>query len=512
MKSTEKSIAKMEINAIGAISRNQEINYFCTGHATMNRTLLKELSKDQLVDRILQLESKLPSTENLCKKPFRPMQWSKYAFRMVAFHVAYLGWPFHGVAYQPPAVADSEPSVQTVESVFFDACKRIRLFPFDSLDECKFSRSGRTDAGVSAFSQIFGMKIRSGLSESTLSTNPMQTEGEMDYLKMLNGCLPSTVRVLGWTPIPNLSSDTSNSAAFQNIEHSQIDETASGVTLPRLRTNLEWDARFSCSYRHYRYFFFANNSLNIEAMNKAAAFLVGEHDFRLFCRNDSKNESNSSNKPNQVETDNSGQSSSNNIMHKSSTADMHPKNYTRRIWKASIAPVETSSSILKTFQLEVKGSGFLYNQIRCIMGVLYHVGLGLEEPEIVQKMLHPDTVARIHSKPPYEIACENGLILWDCGYENEHALVNWVRSPAYDRSVFRPLMEELKVHETKACIIKAVLDELSGNSKYPEMSEVYASPKYLSYQVPSQSISKFIERYKNSAGEDSVAAKRRKLN
>lgn len=247
-------------------------------------------------------------------------------------------------------------------------------------------------------------------------------------------------------------------------------------------------------------------------MNKAAAFLVGEHDFRLFCRSDSKNEGNSSSKPDQVETDDSRQPSNHSIMHKSSAADVHQKNCTRRIWKASITPVETSSSILKTFQLEVKGSGFLYNQIRCIMGVLYHVGLGLEEPEIVQKMLHPDTVAQIHSKPPYEIACENGLILWDCGYENEHALVNWVRSSTYDRSVFRPLMEELKVHETKACIIKAVLDELSTNSKYPEMSEVYSSPKYLSYHVPSQSISKFIERYKNSTGADFAAAKKHKLN
>lgn len=44
--------------------------------------------------------------------------------------------------------------------------------------------------------------------------------------------------------------------------------------------------RFSCSGREYKYFFVQDGTLNVAAMQEAAAHLVGLHDFRHFCKAD----------------------------------------------------------------------------------------------------------------------------------------------------------------------------------------------------------------------------------
>lgn len=36
----------------------------------------------------------------------------------------------------------------------------------------------------------------------------------------------------------------------------------------------------------------------------------------------------------------------------------------------------------KMYMLKVEGSGFLWHMIRCIVGVLFEVGMGKEEPEV----------------------------------------------------------------------------------------------------------------------------------
>jgi hypothetical protein len=67
---------------------------------------------------------------------------------------------------------------------------------------------------------------------------------ELQYLKMLNRLLPKDIRVLSWTPVKS-----------------------------------DFDARFSCQWRKYKYFFPTAN-LDIEKMNLAASMFVGTHDCR----------------------------------------------------------------------------------------------------------------------------------------------------------------------------------------------------------------------------------------
>ena len=46
-----------------------------------------------------------------------------------------------------------------------------------------------------------------------------------------------------------------------------------------------FDARFSCVFREYNYFFFIQN-MSIELIASSAKKFVGLHDFRNFCKKD----------------------------------------------------------------------------------------------------------------------------------------------------------------------------------------------------------------------------------
>ena len=89
-------------------------------------------------------------------------------------------------------------------------------------------------------------------SNSTIS----KVHKEMDYCNLLNKALPVNIRVLGWTEVTQ-----------------------------------EFSARFSAKSRTYRYFFVQGN-LNIDKMKLGTSYLLGEHDYRNFCKMDVVNVSN----------------------------------------------------------------------------------------------------------------------------------------------------------------------------------------------------------------------------
>ena len=95
-------------------------------------------------------------------------------------------------------------------------------------------------------------------------------------------------------------------------------------------------------YCHHVY-----RTLNIDDMRKAAAFLVGEHDFKSFCQENA-----------QVETT------------------------VRTIYAIDL--IETKDQELL---IHVTGNGFLYNMVRIIVGTLLEVGIGRWQPEKVKEIL-----------------------------------------------------------------------------------------------------------------------------
>lgn len=69
---------------------------------------LAQLSKEQLIDRIIKQESRT-SNAHPKKRKDRPMDFSAYSKQHVAMKVAYLGWDYHGYASQISFKSTSAP-------------------------------------------------------------------------------------------------------------------------------------------------------------------------------------------------------------------------------------------------------------------------------------------------------------------------------------------------------------------------------------------------------------------
>ena len=265
------------------------------------------------------------------RKPQKVFDFTKYPSSHIVFKIAYHGQEHDGLAKQVT-------TTNTIESIFCDALKKVRLIPDDGPK--KFSRCGRTDKGVSALGNAFSLIVRSSGDDEK---NPL------DYPKMINNVLPPTVRVVGWCAVPD-----------------------------------DFDARFSCKSRSYRYYF-DSTGLDIPAMRKACSYLVGKHNFRNFCKLDVTNVS----------------------------------NFVREVHVADIVTPQSSLSTLSRVSfLTIEANGFLYHQIRCTMSVLFLVGQQLETPEIVQELL-----MRGDAKPCYPLADETPLVLWECQFDPD--VVQW---------------------------------------------------------------------------------------
>ncbi|KAJ7088541.1 pseudouridine synthase [Mycena crocata] len=378
-------------------------------------------SKEELIARLTQLEGEKEPAPRVAitppptnpKRVWRNFDFSSYPRRKIALKFCYSGWAYNGLSIQ----TDPTP-LPTVEGVLFEALAKARLIDPDSgLEGCGWERCGRTDRGVSAGGQVISLWVRSAL-ESTpndpepIAPNPppedpislpeeaMDSEdactgldgdfGSLDdidfplppkrvrkfehsYSLILNRILPSTIRILAWSPVaPDFSS------------------------------------RFACTSRHYKYFF-SPDGLDIRRMGEAASFLVGGHDFRNFCKLDPSK---------QLTT------------------------YRRRIISADISPVANSATGIHV--LDLKGSAFLYHQVRHIMAVLFLVGTGLEEPSVVTALLNVEAGAEgdpslpvVETRPEYQMADGLPLMLYECNYSPGD--VNWQAEEEIDADSLSPL-------------------------------------------------------------------------
>lgn len=81
----------------------------------------------------------------------RPFDFSAHPRRHVALRLAYLGWAYQGFAVQ-------ENTENTVEARLFEALLKTRLI--ESRQTSNYHRCGRTDKGVSAFSQVSSRRLK----------------------------------------------------------------------------------------------------------------------------------------------------------------------------------------------------------------------------------------------------------------------------------------------------------------------------------------------------------------
>lgn len=327
--------------------------------------------------------------------PAKSFDFSKHPRRKIALKFCYSGWEYGGLAFQTVPTP-----LPTVENVLFDVLAKTRLiYPAAGFEGCGWEKCGRTDRGVSAAGQVISLWVRSALPAEDTSEAVAEEEArevkeeakadlenlgdelgslmisderptnssirrresrqEHDYLAMLNRLLPDTIRVIAWSPVSE-----------------------------------SFSARFSCTYRHYKYFFSSRN-LDIALMQAGAARLMGSHDFRNLCKID---------------------------------AQKQITIFRRTIMRATISSVDDEDTGMYVFDLV--GTAFLYHQVRHIMAVLLLVGSGLEPPSIITKLMNvePDVEAPseedgfehypvIDRKPEYQMADALPLMLWECGYD-----------------------------------------------------------------------------------------------
>ncbi|KAL3943385.1 MAG: hypothetical protein SGBAC_002551 [Bacillariaceae sp.] len=294
----------------------------------------------------------------------------KQRTRHIALRIYYDGVNYNGLSQNLGQDTDN-----SIEKELFQALKRAHLV--DSRESCGYSRCGRTDKGVSAVGQVVALRLKSTIPEYATydqeGAKPISNDdlpknefsktkawvyprkkkkvdfsaprvekeiAEYSYSKILNNLLPVQIQVLGWSPVSD-----------------------------------EFSARFSANARTYRYFF-AKRQMSLERIREGVALLVGNHDFRNFCKMD-------------VEK---------------------VYNFKRLIYAAKVVELENGICYV-----QIHGQAFLWHQIRYIMGVLFMIGRGLEKPEIVTELLN---VTKYPGKPSYQLAEDTPLVLHDCGFPN----------------------------------------------------------------------------------------------
>ena len=85
----------------------------------------------------------------------------------------------------------------------------------------------------------------------------------------------------------------------------------------------------------------------------------------------------------------------------------------------------------------IKGSAFLWHQVRCMMSVLFMIGNKVEEPEVIDKLLEQ---GKILDRPNYDIADGANLILSDCGFEG----IDWKKNMYAELETYKVTQNQFK--------------------------------------------------------------------
>jgi tRNA pseudouridine38-40 synthase len=251
-------------------------------------------------------------------------------WRRVCLVVAYLGTDFHGFA---PALG-----VATVMGALTDAISLVVR------QAVQLTGAGRTDAGVHAWGQV----VSGDLPDTT----------DLDELarRVNKLCAPAiSVRSATWA-------------------------------------DADFDARFSATWRRYRYHVWNDRApnplvaglawhvhqpLDLALMRAAISPLIGEHDFSSFCR-----------KPKVA-------------------GDQPPPSMVRIVRSLEWHRIDDTPML----RLDITGTAFCHQMVRSITGTMVDVGLGKLTPADV----HAIVGARDRSVAG-QVAPPHGLTLWEVGY------------------------------------------------------------------------------------------------
>lgn len=264
--------------------------------------------------------------------------------RNVKLVVAYDGGGFHGFQRQPRRVG------RTVQGVLEERLGEL------TGEQVSLRAAGRTDAGVHALGQVVNFLTRSRIPSES-------------WVKAMNAGLPRDVRVVAAEEAPR-------------DFHARYD--AKGKTY---RYVIQTGRVPAVLWRNYAYY--VPQALDVAAMSRGGAALVGRHDFRSFQAAGSK-----------VKT----------TVRTVERLDWaaYPLRGGDLILPAAPGQEEPAPSpgddgdAGQLLVLTVEADGFLYNMVRIMVGLLVEVGLGRLSPEEVAEVRdRRDRTAAALTAPPH---------------------------------------------------------------------------------------------------------------
>ena len=236
--------------------------------------------------------------------------------------LSYDGSGFHGYARQP--------TVRTVQGELEAVLARV-LEPVDTVV------AGRTDAGVHARHQVVSFSTAKPVDPDRLA-------------RSLTKLLAPEIVVYAAARVPD-----GFSARFSAIRRTYRYRILNAPFPDPLRRATSWHVR---------------EPLDPGAMNRAAGYLVGEHDFASFCRR------------------REGASTVRTVL--------------SAIWSAAAGGI---------LELEIAGTAFCHQMVRSIVAFCVEVGKGRIEPGTTPQVLHArDRNEARGAAPPH------GLVLWQVDY------------------------------------------------------------------------------------------------
>ncbi|KAK8548928.1 hypothetical protein V6N12_061829 [Hibiscus sabdariffa] len=312
---------------------------------------------------------------------------SHHPKRYVALKVMYFGQSLHSSQIGSPTVMILCFTLllgqHSFDNGFMVLLQKHKWIPL-LRKESQYSRCGRTDKGVSSVGQVIALFLRSNLKETDANN---RISGELIPEMQIEGEI-DYVRVLNRV----LPSD------IRILGWSPV--------------SIDFSARFSCLSREYKYFFWRGN-LNLPAMENAGKKFIGEHDFRNFCKMDA--------------------------------ANVH--NYKRRVTQFEISSSSMRFEGDQLCAIKVKGSAFLWHQVRCMVAVLFMIGQGLESVDLIDELLDIEKTPR---KPQYAMAPEIPLILQSCEFED----VKFICSSDSGKALLIHLENEGRAYQLQSAIFQ----------------------------------------------------------
>jgi len=219
--------------------------------------------------------------------------------RHIKLTIAYDGAGYSGWQIQPNAT--------TIQELIQKAVREM------TGEKINVVGSGRTDAGVHALGQVASFR--------TEKTIPLE-----GFRKGINNLLPKDIRILNAEEVED---------GFHPIRNSKRKNYRYIITSDEFAHPLEVGRVWAIG-----------RELDIDAMNKACEYLVGEHDFSSF-----------------------------------RAADAHESDAIRKIFIVNFKREN------KCYIFDISGSGFLKNMVRNIVGTLYDVGIGKISPDKFKDIL-----------------------------------------------------------------------------------------------------------------------------